>query len=159
MSTLVDYAISTHVDINLDSEFSRVFPFQQEISLNATPLGLTPSIKPDLVYGRGENVIIGEIKTGEPKEFHKIGVAAYALAYEYDEEVPVNFGFVLNIGFSRNRNVPIYKRTEAFVISGKYRKAFLELRDQKLNIVKNKIEPERVTDQNICNICPYVTCC
>jgi len=159
MSTLVDYAIATNIDINLDSEFSRMFPFKQEISLNATPLGLAPSIKPDFVYTPGEHMIIGEIKTGEAKEFHKIGVAAYAMAYEYEEEIPVNFGIILNVCFSRNRNVPIYRDSEAFVISEKYRKAFLELRDEKLNIKKIKIEPKKPTDQSLCNSCPYVNNC
>jgi CRISPR-associated protein Csa1 len=158
-SAFIDYIIATNLEVNLDSEFSRIFPFQQEISLNATPLGLTAPVRPDFVYKRGEDVIIGEIKTGEPKEFHKLGVAAYAMAYEYEEEVPVNFGFVLNITFTEHRNVPIYKGSEAFVISEKYRRAFLELRDQKLNIIKNEIEPQRASNQNICNDCAYSNLC
>jgi len=158
VSAFVDYTIATNEDINLESEFSRIFAFQQEICLNAGPLGLTPSIKPDFIYKPGDMVIMGEIKTGELKEFHKIGVAAYAMAYEYEEEVPVNFGIILNVAF-RNRNVPIYKGTEAFVISDEYRKAFLNLRDQKLNMLKDGIEPERVPDKGQCKDCPYIDCC
>jgi CRISPR-associated protein Csa1 len=158
-STFVDYTIATNVDVHVDSEFQRIFPFQREISLNATPLGLSKGVKPDFVYSRGDNVVVGDIKTGGVKEFHKLVLAAYALAYEYEERVPVNFGVILNINFSNKRNVPIFKETEAIVISDKYRQAFLKLRDEKFEIVKTRKDPGLAPDESECADCPYFSYC
>lgn len=157
-STLIDYTIATNTDVQLDSEFRRLFPFQREISLNATPLGFSKGVKPDFVYPHDNEIVMGDIKTGEVKDFHKLVVAAYALAYEFEENVPVNFGVILNIKFSNNRKVPIYKDTDAFIISDKYRKAFLDLRDQKFSIVKNGPEPDLATEE-ACAECVYSPHC
>lgn len=158
-STFVDYVISTNFDVELDSEFYRMFPFQREISLNATPLGFSRGVKPDFFYSRGNTIIVGDIKTGDVKDFHKLVVAAYALAYEYDEGVPINFGAILNIKFSDKRNVPIYRDTEIMVVSDKYRQAFLELRDEKFEIVASGKDPGEAPDESVCTECPYLSHC
>ena len=159
VSTFIDYIIATNVDVRLDSEFHRIFPFQCEISLNATPLGLSRGVKPDFIYSPGNTLVIGDIKTGQIKDFHKLTLAAYALAYEYHENVPVDFGVILNINFSNRRNVPIYKNTECIIISDKYRQAFLELRDEKFSIITEGKEPDFPSDENICVNCPYYWFC
>ena len=158
-STFVDYIIATNFDVQLDSEFNRIFPFQREISLNATPLGFSRGVRPDFVYSRGNSIIVGDIKTGDVKEFHKLVVAAYALAYEYDEGVPINFGTILNIKFSNRRNVPIYKDTEIMVITDKYRQAFLELRDEKFEVVVSGADPGLAPEESVCTDCPYFSYC
>ena len=157
--TFVDYVIATNFDVQLDSEFYRMFPIQREISLNATPLGFSRGVKPDFVYSRGNTIIVGDIKTGDVKDFHKLVVAAYALAYEYDEGVPINFGTILNIKFSNRRNVPIYKDTEIMVISDKYRQAFLELRDEKFEVAVSGADPGLAPEESVCTDCPYFSYC
>jgi len=159
VSTLIDYSIATNFDVRLDSEFSRIFPFQHEIALNATPLGFSKGVKPDFIYSHGGALVVGDIKTGKLKEFHKLILAAYALAYEYEESIPVNFGVILNVNFSNKRNVPIYKETEIMVISDKYRQAFLRLRDEKFEVVKNRIDPGLPSSENACIECPYSEYC
>jgi CRISPR-associated protein Csa1 len=158
-STFADYIIATNFDVQLSSEFNRMFSFQGEISLNATPLGFSRGARPDFVYSRGNSTIVGDIKTGDVKPFHKLVVAAYALAYEYDTGVPINFGAILNIKFSNRRNVPIYKDTEIMVISDKYRQAFLALRDEKFEIVVNGVDPGLAPDESACTKCPYYSYC
>jgi CRISPR-associated protein Csa1 len=157
-SCLLDYLIATNLDVNLPSEFSRVFPFHmREISLNAMPLGFSPGAKPDFIY---KNLVVGEIKTGEVKEFHKLTIAAYALAYEYDEGFPINFGAILNVDFTGKRTVPIYKGTELFVVSDKYRLAFLNKRNKKFEIVVKKEDPGKPANKKECSLeCPYYVDC
>jgi len=154
--SLLDYAISTNIDVRLDSEFSRLFPFQsREINLNAQPLGFSRGAKPDFLFAN----IVGDIKTGELKEFHKLTLAAYALAYEYHERQPMNFGVLLNVGFSKKRNVPIYEKTECVVVSDVLRKAFLEKRNEKFRIIRDRADPGDSADRDSCSDCPYYPGC
>lgn len=159
VSTFIDYTIATNFDVEVASEFRRLFPFQREISLNATPLGFSLGVKPDFIYSRGGSIVIGDIKTGEIRDFHKLVLASYALAYEYHERVPVNFGTILNINLSNERNVPIYKCTETVVISDKYRQAFLKLRDEKFNIAVSREDPGPSPNKDVCTECPYISHC
>jgi CRISPR-associated protein Csa1 len=153
---LIDYTLSTNLDTRLAAEFSRIFPFQsREINLNAPPLGFSLGAKPDFLLGD----IIGDIKTGQLKEFHKLTLAAYALAYEYHESRPMNFGVLLSVNLPAKRNVPIYEKTEYMVVSDVYRKAFLEKRNEKFRIVRDQVDPGEPTTRDECRECPYFPKC
>jgi CRISPR-associated protein Csa1 len=118
-------------------------------------LGFSPGAKPDFIFGD----LVGEIKTGEFKEFHKLSLAAYALAYEYHENRPMNFGVLLSVNLSKRRNVPVYEKTECFVISDAYRRAFLEKRNEKFEIVRDRRDPGESPGRGHRVECPYFPKC
>ncbi len=156
-SAFCDYIISSKIDVEIASEFSSLAPVHiQELSLNAPPLGLSKGVKPDFLIG--EN-FIGDIKTGPPFEFHRLTVAAYALAYEYETKTPVDYGVVFHLQISVSKRVPLYSDTEFFVISDMYRRAVLDLRNKKLDILVNRRDPGDSKNVEECNNCPFHPSC
>lgn len=157
--SMLDSVVATSFDVKMGSELADLFPLQvMEPSLNAPPLGFSPGVKPDFLIQTGSR-FIGDIKTGPPKEFHRLTVAAYALAYEYKKQEPMDFGIVFRVNTSPSRSVPDYRNTEFFVISDKYRKAVAEVRNAKFQILKSGKDPGESSDASLCSDCPYYPGC
>lgn len=155
--SLVDSVIASKFDVNVRSEFANLFPLHvRELTLSAAPLGFSANIKPDLIIN---SKLLCEIKTGEPREFHRLDVAAYALAYEYETQRPMDFGIVFNVNITHNRQVPDYRGTEFFVISDKYRRALIANRNRKFEMLTKKADPGEPTDPTLCSDCPYFPEC
>jgi len=154
---LIDYLIATSPDINLGSEFDKLFPFLREKIIRAPLLGFSErGVKPDFIY---KESIIGDIKTGKFEEFHKLTAAAYALGYEHHYRQDMNFGVILNVNHLNSRNVPIYEDTKFFVITDEYRKAFLELRNRKFEIIKKRKRPRKPKKEKCNKECPFYKVC
>lgn len=152
-SAFCDYIIASKGDVEIGSEFSDLLPIHvQELSLNAPPLGLSRGVKPDLIVGEK---LIGDIKTGPSFEFHRLTVAAYALAYEYVKNSPIDFGVIFRPQISTSKRVPLYTNTEFFVISDKYRRAALQTRNKKLQLLIEKKDPGDAENSVDCSLCPY----
>jgi CRISPR-associated protein Csa1 len=155
--SLLDASIATGFDIKISSELAKLFPIQvMEPSLTALPLGFSPGVKPDFLVGPR---FIGDIKTGPPKQFHKLTVAAYALAYEYQTEEPMDFGIVFHVAPSPTRSVPDYRGTEFFVISDKFRRAVIATRNRKFQILKEMKDPGEQAEDALCIDCPFYPGC
>jgi len=121
-----------------------------EYRVDGTPLGLASGLSIDAL---AEKIIV-DFKFGTPRDFHKIGLAGYALALEAEYEIPYDYGMI--IYFSERNNgfkityIPVY-------ISNNLRRLFLEERDSIIDMLLEDREPQ--PDLNCPDTCPYHKYC
>lgn len=144
--------------VNLSRQFAYLFPLdlRYEIDSIATDLGLTTAAKPDFIFDRR---IIGDIKSGQYKEFWKITLAAYALAYESATGRDMNFGLIYHVSDKRRFNVPDHNKTMILLISNELRLAFAKQRNRKFEIFTNHSDPGLADRQRDCKNCVYFREC
>jgi len=144
--------------VNLSRQFAYLFPLDLEYEIDsiATDLGLTRAAKPDFIFDRR---IIGDIKSGQYKEFWNITLAAYALAYESATGRDMNFGLVYHVSDKRHFNVPNHNRTMIILISNELRLAFAKQRNLKFEIFINRSDPGLADRQRYCRNCVYFREC
>ena len=151
-SSLVDFRMAKLPQTSLEAEAQELFPFNLDLSLNAREHGFSDLSTPDFIY---KSQVIGDLKTGRWREFLYYTYTAYALAYECDRDEPMNYGAILHVEVSENRQVPVYTHTSMDVISDESRKRFIMLRNRKLKIVHRKKDPGLPRDRSACDICGY----
>lgn len=144
--------------VNLSRQFAYLFPLdlRYEIDSIASDLGLTTAAQPDFVFDRR---IIGDIKSGQYKEFWKITLAAYALAYESATGRDMNFGLIYHVFDKRRFNVPDHNRTTILLISNELRLAFVKQRNRKFEIFSSHSDPGLADRQRDCKNCVYFKEC
>lgn len=124
--------------------------FVSEYRVDGSPLGLASGLSIDAI---AEKIII-DYKFGTPRDFHKLGLAGYALALEAEYEVPYDYGIIIYI-VERGNNLKItYKPV---YISNNLRRLFLEERDNIIDMLLDDREPE--PDINCPDNCPYRSYC
>jgi len=156
-SSIIDHKISMKKDINLKSEVALLFPFIFKVKINASDLGFKEGAEPDFIY---RHMAIGDIKTGEWQDFFYLTCAAYALAYEFEHKKDIDIGVILNPIFHKQRTVPLYYNSEMVVIKDKYRKDVLLLRDKKIKLIKDQIDPKTPKNESDCpEGCGYLNYC
>lgn len=156
-SSIMDHKISIKKDINLKSEAALLFPFIFKVKINAPDLGFAEGAEPDFIY---RHRVIGDIKTGEWQDFFYLTCAAYALAYEHEHKQDLDIGVILNPIFHKQRTVPLYYNSEMLVIKDKYRKDVLLLRDKKIKLIKDQIDPKTPKNKSECpKGCGYLNYC
>ncbi|NVM55788.1 MAG: CRISPR-associated protein Cas4 [Candidatus Helarchaeota archaeon] len=154
--TILDFKISMKKDINLKSEVALLFSFTFKPKIYSLDLGFTEGISPDFLYGQRT---IGEIKTGVWKDMFNLSCAAYALAYENENQKNMNLMIVLNPSFDINRTVPLYPNLDAGIIHDRYRKAVITLRNRRIELIKKNKDPGLPDDRHSCVNCCYYNFC
>lgn len=140
-----------HIDI--DSLINQAIPPIVERKIDGSLIGLAKELSVDIYTPA---YAIADLKTGEIRKFHKYAPTGYALAIEADEEIEANFGIIIYIKLSLEKEVPIIQ-TKCFIISDALRREFLEIRDEALEIVENARDPGK---PSICpDYCPYYSIC
>lgn len=156
-AAIVDHKISMKKDINLKSEIKLLFPFIFKTKIRAPDLGFSEGLEPDFIY---KLLAVGEIKTGEWREFYNLSCAAYALAYEFEHKRDLDLGVVLYPIFDDKRTVPLYYNSEISIIYDRYRKTVLTLRDKKVGLMKEKRDPGVPESKDECpKGCGYLNYC
>jgi len=156
-SAIVDYRISMKEDINLSTEIALLFPFIFRGKINALKLGFSSGLELDFIY---TGKVMGEIKSGEWREFYKLSCAAYALAYEYENKRDLDLGIVLCPLFYNKRTVPLYYKSEIEILDDTYRKAVLLLRNKKISLMKERRDPGTPKNKEDCpKGCGYLNYC
>ena len=121
-----------------------------EYRVDGTPLGLSSGLSIDAL---AEKIIV-DFKFGVPREFHKIGLAGYALALEAEYEIPYDYGILVYVmernGGLKINYVPVY-------ISNNLRRLFLEERDNIIDMLVEDREPQ--PDLSCPDSCPYRRYC
>lgn len=121
-----------------------------EYRVDGSLLGLSSNLSVDAI---AETVII-DYKYGAPRDFHKTGLAGYALALEAEYEVPFDYGLLVYInengGSLKLSYRPVY-------ISNTLRRIFIEERDNLIDMLLEKREPPR--DTNCSRTCPFYRYC
>lgn len=155
--SIIDHKISIKKDINLKSEVALLFPFIFKVKIDAPDLGFAEGAEPDFIYN---HMVIGDIKTGEWQDFFYLTFAAYALAYEFEHKKDIDLGVILNPIFHKQRTVPLYYNSQMLVIKDKYRKDVLLLRDKKIKLIKDQIDPKTPKNKSDCSKgCGYLNYC
>lgn len=122
---------------NEDSIVSAALPVIIEQKLNGFLLGLSKHLSMD-AYQSAEPLIL-ELKFGERQDFHKLQVTGYALAAESLYEYPLNLGCIVYPSFIKGDKLKVEK--EYFLISEELRQEFLDLRDERMRMVFEEIDP------------------
>jgi len=145
---LWDYGVSAYTSaymkvksmspyLSLDGAASLIVPLITEYPIDGTLIGLTKAIRVDALLPPS---IIVEVKTREIKPVYNVALAAYAMAFESQYEIPVNHAVLVNVRFSRDYGS--FKVYEKIVpISDSLRQEFIDLRDKLARVVEEQLDP------------------
>ena len=155
-SSILDFEIAHLESANPGKVFNDFFDFNTDFALTAKHQGFTIPSTPDFIF---RNTIIGDIKSGEWQDFFIYTLVAYALAYEEHTGRPMNCGVILHVELPTSRLVPAHYHTTIEQLSDYHRKRFLAIRDRKLQIIKDHIDPGISDDPTKCEGCSFQQTC
>jgi len=116
----------------------RAVPVASERRIDGSRVGLSERLSVD-AFRVGLPAVF-EMKTGKPRESHRLALAGYALAYESARREPVDFGILAYVDFPVVGEAPKVTRVACPIDDG-LRARFLEERDRKLEIVSERQDP------------------
>ena len=149
----LDMVLSKFPHAELDSVISQAVPPIVERRVDGSLVGLSRELSVD-IYMPAYAII--DLKTGEMRPFHKYALAGYALALEADEEIEVNYGFVIYLGVEPDK--PHIKiRIKSVLINDEVRREFLDIRDEALRIVDAGLDPGM--PPRCPSYCPFFSVC
>lgn len=119
-----------------DSLVAQAIPVVCEQKLDGRFLGLSSLLSCDSAF-MGSAVIF-DIKFGQKRDFHRLGVTAYALVMESLWEFPVDVGCVVYVDL--RGSVPVITR-DLFIIDDELRQWLIDERDDKMRIVYEEHDP------------------
>ncbi|MCX8205178.1 MAG: type I-A CRISPR-associated protein Cas4/Csa1 [Candidatus Nezhaarchaeota archaeon] len=135
----------------IDGLAATVVPLVAEFPLDGSLIGLTGAIRVDaLLYPS----ILVEIKTRKLHPDHELGLAAYALAFECQYELPVDYAVLVNVRVSKS-DFKVYERI--LPLSDGVRQRFVERRDALARIVEERLDPGRPV--HCSPDCPFLEAC
>ncbi|MGC8912011.1 MAG: type I-A CRISPR-associated protein Cas4/Csa1 [Nitrososphaeria archaeon] len=146
-----DQTLSKYRYAEADSIVNIAVPPVAERKVDGSFVGLSSELSVDIYTPY--NAIV-DIKTGEARRFHPLTAAGYALAVECDENIPIDFGFILYLKFERK--IPSFQ-VRYFVVGDELRREFLEIRDEALEIVESGRDPGMPS--RCPEFCPYYPIC
>ncbi|MEM4482074.1 MAG: type I-A CRISPR-associated protein Cas4/Csa1 [Desulfurococcaceae archaeon] len=149
----VDQAISKYPHSDVDSIVSVAIPPVVERKVDGSLIGLSRELSVDIYTPFNA---IADLKTGEVRKFHPYAATGYALALEAEENIPVDFGFIIYVQIDPSKLVPSFK-LKYFVIGDELRREFLEIRDEAYEIVSVGRDPGKPV--KCPNYCPYYSVC
>ncbi|MDW8004956.1 MAG: type I-A CRISPR-associated protein Cas4/Csa1 [Thermofilaceae archaeon] len=149
----VDQTISKYPHSDVDSIISVAIPPVVERKVDGSLVGLSRELSIDIYTPFNA---IADLKTGEVREFHPYAATGYALALEAEENIPVDFGFIIYVQVEPSRLVPSF-RLKYFVIGDELRREFLEIRDEAYEIASVGKDPGRPA--RCPQYCPYYSVC
>jgi len=139
--------------LSIDGAAALIVPLITEYPIDGSLVGLNKAIRIDALLPPSTLI---EVKTREVKPIYDVALAAYAIAFESQYEVPVNYAVLINLRFDRNYDsFKIYER--AVPIGDALRQRFVEVRDGLTRIVEEREDPglpERCDPE-----CPYFRYC
>ena len=151
-SSYMDFEISRLKDANPKKVFDNFFHFITDFAITTKHQGFGTPSTPDFIF---RNTVIGDIKAGPWQDFLLYTVVAYALAYEEYTGKPIDLGSILHVELMDSRLVPTHYRATIEQLDDHRRKRFLAVRDRKLQIIKDKIDPGKPDDQAKCVGCSF----
>lgn len=150
--------LATGQGVSLAEEFRQVFNFSAiEHRVSAPQLGLSDPVTPDFLYG---GHVIGDIKTGAIHEdTFEMTCVGYALAYEAEYKRDIDYGVILHVGWEPRFQYPVYQGSKVYSIDDSARSRFTLLRDQKLDVLVNRVDPGVQQDEPRCQPCAFYQKC
>jgi CRISPR-associated protein Csa1 len=104
--------------------------------LDGRKLGLAARVEADAVALPGGTVM--RLRFGPPTPADRLVTAGLALVLEAAHEHPVDFGCVVEAGFSDGQ---VTVRRDLYLIDDELRQLFIEARDERARLVQEEIEP------------------
>ncbi len=127
---------AARVEVLYGGETATWLPWFTEVHVDGSPLGLSSNLRVDAL---AEGGVVVEVKYGRRMDFHRVGLAGYALALESQLEVPVDYGILVYVnGVQEGKPRISY---DYVYIDGSLRHEFLEKRDEIIDIVETGREP------------------
>jgi len=152
-SSALDKVVELSKYLSLDGLVSRVVPWICEFPIDGRLLGLSRAIRLDALV---PPALIIEFKTRKPHRDFEITLAGYALCFESQYKIPVNYAVILYIEFSRDRSS--FKVYENILrIDDTLRMEFVEKRDLYAQVASSGLDPGL---PDVCDVyCPYLRVC
>ncbi len=152
-SASLDRALSRSPYMSLESIVAITCPIITEFPIDGSLIGLSRTLRIDAFIPPS---IIMELKTRRPEPIYELSIAGYALAFESQYEIPVNHGLLMyvNIDFTARK---IYVKPTVVSVTSKLRSEFLELRDNRKEILEYAEDPG-IPDK-CSQECPYISYC
>jgi len=152
-SAALDKALSRSPYMSLESLVVATVPVLTEFPVDGSLIGLSRALRIDAFLPPS---ILMELKTRKPDPLYELSLAGYALAFEAQYEIPVNYGILMyvSVDFPSRR---VFARPVIVPMSSKARSEFIELRDRRKEILaygEDPGMPERCTQE-----CPYIKYC
>ena len=139
--------------MSVDGLATMVVPMTVEYPVDGSLIGLSRTLRIDAVL---PPAILVELKTRTVKHDHEVAMAGYALAYESQYEVPIDYAVIINLRFDRSwRDFKVYERI--VLMSDALRSEFIERRDVVMRIVEEGIDPGM--PKRCDRFCPYIGVC
>ncbi|MCX8169684.1 MAG: type I-A CRISPR-associated protein Cas4/Csa1 [Candidatus Methanomethyliaceae archaeon] len=136
-----------------DGISSIVVPFITEFPLDGSLIGLSKTLRADLMIY--PNIIV-EIKTREWRSDYELGITGYALAFESQYEVPVNYGVIVLFRLDLEKlDIKIYEKI--IKITDGLRQTFIDRRDLYAKLIEESIDPGKA--KRCSPDCPYLHIC
>ena len=135
-----------------DSLVSLVVPFYVEFPVDGSLLGLHGALRVDAFVPTLP--LIAEMKVGSYKRAHELALVGYALAYESQYEVPVDFGYLCYVNVIGGK---VLDNCRLVVIGDTLRQEFVEVRDKALRAIDEGIDPGLA--KKCSSECPYLSYC
>jgi CRISPR-associated protein Csa1 len=151
-SAELDRVRSKFFNLTEDSLVSSVVPFYVEYPVDGSLVGLSSSLRIDAFVPFIP--LIAEMKTGKYKYSHELQLAGYALAFESQYEIPIDFGYLCYVNVDEKE---VKSNCKLIQISNSLRSEFLDKRDKALEIMDNVIDPGIANDCE--KECPYYKVC
>ncbi len=155
-SAFMNFEIARLRDASPNRVFREHFDFNTNLSLGAKNQGFTSPAIPDFVY---RHEVIGDIKSGAWQRFFEYTVIAYALAYEEHTQRNMNYGAILHVQLPNNRLVPAHYEADIIYLDDSRRRKFLAMRNRKLEIITEGIDPGKPDNPSECTGCFFYSDC
>ena len=155
-SAFIDFEIARIQSANPNRIFSEYFDFNTDLALRAKNQGFITPATPDFVF---RHRVVGDIKSGHWQTFFEYTVVAYALAYEEHTHSDMNYGAILHVQLPRNRQVPAHYEADIIYLDDSKRSKFLVMRNRKLEIITNRIDPGKPDNDSDCAGCSFYSEC
>ncbi|MEM3849418.1 MAG: type I-A CRISPR-associated protein Cas4/Csa1 [Zestosphaera sp.] len=135
-----------------DSIVSMVIPFYVEFPIDGSLVGLQQTIRADAFIPLIP--MMAEMKTGKYRKAHELALIGYALAYESQFEIPIDFGYLCYVNVDGDK---VVNNCRVVPLSDSLRSEFLEVRDRALEAIDKGIDPglPKRCDQD----CPFLKHC
>lgn len=148
ISALMEYELARVPNNRPDTVFNQFFSLNLEPSLGSFHHGFTSPATPDFIL---RDRVIGDIKYGEWKDYFEYTMVAYALAYEDHHQQPMDLGAILQVELPDSRPFPTHFGTRIDLLDDFKRERFIAVRNRKLQIVTEQIDPGRAVSPDKCD--------
>ena len=152
ITTRISEALAKQPYSGRDSLVAQALPVVCEQKLDGRFLGLSSLLSCDSAFLGG--AVIYDVKFGQKRDFHRLGVTAYGMVMESLWEFPVDVGCIVYVDL--RGSVPVITR-DLFLIDDELRQWFIDERDDKMKLLYEERDPG--VAENCPEYCGYYGLC